>query len=267
MNNAHQKIIDSHVHLDHIHKRTPQRIRWMQELGIIPISWAFAMHIETRSDLKKYLRTQADTIQELSRNGFKCFFLSGIHPRNIPSDLKAEDVKTLLAPFLDDPLCLGIGEIGLETGTQREQEILAAQLDMEKTLRHMGKKFGIHTPRNNKPEITKKLLSALSLYPGIETFTVIDHCTPETIDSVLKKGYWAGVTLSPVKASLKDLEKIVSHHPEDLQRILCNTDSGTVFYEDIYMLYRSDAFLPDMRNKLTFENAFYFFTPESSEIL
>ena len=158
MKNSDQNIIDSHLHLDHIHTNHPDRIRWMQARGIIPISWAFVMNIESRESLGVYLQTQADIIHRLNREGLKCFFLSGIHPRNIPPDLDVRDVEGLLSPFLDDPLCLGIGEIGLELGSPREKEIFSAQLSMGARLIEKGKCLGIHTPRENKPKITREIL-------------------------------------------------------------------------------------------------------------
>ncbi|MDM8551976.1 TatD family hydrolase [Desulfobacterales bacterium HSG2] len=258
MKNSEQKIIDSHLHLDHIHTKHPDRIRWMRERGIIPISWAFAMNIENRESLAAYLRTQADLIHRLNGEGMKCFFLSGIHPRNIPPDLDAEDVKALLSPFLDDPLCLGIGEIGLELGSPREKEIFSAQLAMGEHLREKGKCLGVHTPRENKPKITREILSVLEKYPGLEEITVIDHCMPETIARVLEKGYRAGVTLSPIKASFRDAEEILRRHSEDLNRIMCNTDSGTVFHEDVFRLHCSEDFR-EVQSSLTFENALQFF--------
>jgi predicted metal-dependent TIM-barrel fold hydrolase len=253
------QVIDSHVHLDHIQTAHPERIQWMRIRSIMPISWAFALAVESREQLEAYLQNQAEMIRRFNAEGLKCFFLSGIHPRNIPPDLRGEDVSEMLSPFLDDPLCLGIGEIGLETGSQREKEILSAQLDLRGTVRKKGKKIGIHTPRTNKPKIAGEILSLLENFSGIEDITVIDHCTPEIIGPVLEKGYWAGVTLSPVKASAADVSEIVNCHPQDINRIMCNTDSGMIFYEDLWQLHTSQAFLPDIRNRLTFGSAFEFF--------
>jgi len=123
----------------------------------------------------------------------------------------------------------------------------------------MGKRMGIHTPRSDKLAITQEILSILESYSGLEAITVVDHCTPETIGWVLEKGYWAGVTLSPVKASFSDLGQIVERHPGHLNRIMCNTDSGSIFYEDLYDLCQSDMFSPKIRNQLVSENVFGFF--------
>jgi len=258
------RIIDSHVHLDLIYKENPNRIEWLKEYGYILISWAFATGIKSLSGLKEYMQDKTDIIRHLRREGLDCFLLCGIHPRNIAPDIHPEDVEDILLPLLDDPICLGIGEVGLETGSNQEREILEAHLKLGPMLVDMGKRIGIHTPRKNKLEITFKILELLDNHSGLEEIIVIDHCTPETIGYVLEKGYWAGVTLSPIKTSLYDLKRIVNEYPLYLHRIMCNTDSGMVFYEDMYHLYRSKEFLPEVKNKLTFENAYQFFTFEPS---
>ncbi len=125
MNDVTQKMTDNHVHLDHIHGENPGRIRWLQEQGITLISWAFAMHIECMADVEGYLRTQVDTIQKLNQQGLECFFLAGIHPRNIPDDLCPEQIRALLHPFLDHPLsALASARSDLKPGVRGKEKSL-----------------------------------------------------------------------------------------------------------------------------------------------
>ncbi len=251
--------IDSHVHLDHIEESHPDRIDWMRKRRIIPISWSFAERIENRLALREYFWNQAGTIHYLNREGFPCFFLVGVHPRNIPEDLHAEEVTDLLGPFLEDPLCLGIGEIGMETGDDREREIFEAQLSLGPTLAALGKRIGVHTPRRDKGAVTEKILSVLGGYPDLPSITVVDHCAAETIGPVLSSGYWAGVSLSPAKTSLPHLREMVETVGDGADRILCNTDSGTEFHEDLDAARRWEHIPAENRRKLTAGNAAAFF--------
>jgi uncharacterized protein len=75
-----------------------------------------------------------------------CYFLTGIHPRNILDQIKVHDVENMLAPFLENPYCLGLGEIGLETGHSKEKAIFAEQLALASKLKRQGIRIGIHTP-------------------------------------------------------------------------------------------------------------------------
>ena len=142
-------MIDSHVHLDHIVKEHPHRISWMEKNRCVPVSWAFGLHIEDREGLRGYLKRHAELIRNLNRDGLGCYYLSGIHPRNISPDLRAEDVE--------------------------------------------------------------------------------------------------------------ELEQIVACFPHHLDRIMCNTDSGKEFYEDLCDFYNSNGFPPALRERLAYRNANDFF--------
>ena len=258
------RIIDSHLHLDLVYTNFPDRIGWMQEHGVVPISWAFCPGVKDRSGLLNCLAAQAGLVRNLNRKGMTCFYLAGIHPRNIPPDLAAGEAEDILAPYLEDPLCLGMGEIGLETGSDIEQEILRAQLALGKRLIAMDKRIGIHTPRENKPAVTAQTMALLADFPEITPVTVIDHCTPETIGRVLEAGFHAGITLSPIKTSLDDLRRIVDgqagqHDAARPNRIMCNTDSGVMFYENLVDFCNDERFPADLKRALAFENANGFF--------
>jgi hypothetical protein len=88
---------------------------------------------------------------------------------------------------------------------------------------------------------------------------VIDHCTPEIIGEVLSAGFWAGVTLSPIKASTEDVKEIVSRYGNYLSRIMLNTDSGTQFYDDLFTFIQSDELVREIKEKITRSNAERFF--------
>jgi len=251
--------IDSHTHLDHIYNSHPGKIEWLKSRSCLPISWSFGLNIENKKDLISYLEKQSDIIHFLNKQDFKCYFLAGIHPRNITSDLKPDDIEKILTPFLNDKLCLGLGEIGLESADNREKEILSAQLALADKIKLMGKKIGIHTPRMNKADVTQKLLTLLNDFPDIAGLTVIDHCSPEIIGSIMDNGYHAGITISPVKTSLSDLKEMTLVFQKSIDKMMCNTDSGTSFYETIYELTISEFFSDEIKQKLTFENAYNFF--------
>ncbi|HQQ04059.1 MAG TPA: TatD family hydrolase [Kiritimatiellia bacterium] len=231
--------LDSHMHLDIVHHCHPDRIQWLKDNGCAVVSWAFSPREGETAELARYLKFQAETIQSINEQGLPCRFLAGIHPRNIPGDMDPAQCTEFLGPFLAHPLCLGIGEIGLETGEAREIEFFTAQLA---AARDAGKncRTGVHTPRKNKPEITSTVLDVLDCFHELHGRLVVDHCTPETIESVLDHGWMAGITLSPVKSSLADLQAIFKVRPDCAARIMCNTDSGMDFYEDL--LISNDCF-------------------------
>ena len=259
MNAAQALILDSHVHLDMITSYHPEKRDWLIAHNCHVISWSFFENITTVSHLKACLKSKAQCIQTHIDGGLACRYLAGVHPRSIPEDLKPEHLPSLLMPYLEDPLCLGMGEIGLETGDEREQELFMAQLELGASAGVPGKVIGVHTPRTNKPAVTLKTLDLLKPFTNLNHSLVIDHCTPETIPWILKAGFWAGVTLSPMKTSLEEITAIVSAHADHLGRIMCNTDSGSVFFDDL-VRFRHTSKLPETDlSRLTRKNAACFF--------
>ena len=247
-------IIDSHVHLDLIVRHHPHRIPWLVENRCSVISWSYFEGVESVSQLRACLDAKARCIQEQSETGLGCHFLAGVHPRSIPPDLKPEQIEDLLAPHLKDPLCLGIGEIGLETGSAREEEMLLAQLEIGRCIERRGTVIGVHTPRSNKIEITQMTLVLLNRFADLASSLVVDHCTVDTIGPVLDAGFWAGVTLSPVKTSWDGLKQIAASESDRVARIMANTDSGSAFFEDVVRC-RGNETLPETIREDLFHGA------------
>ena len=253
-------VIDSHVHLDQLSDREPESPAWFVRHGCTTISWAFAPAITSVGELGAYLQRKArlmETFHSLSRRG--CFFMTGIHPRSIPKDLVVEKIPQLLLGFLDHPLCLGMGEIGLESGSGREVDIFTAQLELASALKNPFLRIGVHTPRKNKTPITLQTLSILDRYPDLSARLVVDHCDPEILPFVLERGLVAGVTLSPAKTSLAALIGMLAAHPQAERSIMCNTDSCDALYEDLLVAAGCAEFTDQVRAGLFCRNAARFF--------
>jgi predicted metal-dependent TIM-barrel fold hydrolase len=255
-----KRIIDAHVHLRLLYRYHPERIDWLVGRNCSVVSWAFGGTIGSVSNLTHYLGERRSVFKGLRRLGLDCYHLSGIHPRKIPPDLQPESVAGLLAPFLEDAECLGIGEIGLETGNSREQEILCAQVEFGLSLGRPGMRFGIHTPRRQKETVTGKLLDVLAPYESeLAPMAVIDHLTPETIGEVLSRGYHAGVSLSRNKSSENELVRMMDLFSSESHRIMCNTDSGREFFEDLVLASCSGKTAPTVAENIFFATASRFF--------
>jgi predicted metal-dependent TIM-barrel fold hydrolase len=254
-----KSILDSHVHLDLILRHHPHRLQWLKENSCAVVSWSYFEGVESVAQLEASLQAKADCIRTLTAAGLNCHYLAGIHPRSMPPDLKPSQIGPILEPFIDDPACLGIGEIGLETGDAREREVFVAQLEIGRRLLKRCKRIGVHTPRSDKRRITAVILEILDRFPELRPGLVVDHCTVETIGAVLEAGFWAGVTLSPAKTAWPEMTRIVSIHADQVDRIMCNTDSGSMFFEDAVRCRHRDDLPEALREKLFYLNASTFF--------
>ncbi len=251
--------MDSHVHLDLIERHFPHRIQWLKENECGVVSWSYFSGVQTVSELQTRLEYKVLCVRKHAQAGFPCRYLVGIHPRSIPPDLKPEHIPSLLSPYLADPLCMGIGEIGLETGDAGEQSVFTAQLAMGRDIVTQGKILGVHTPRSNKGAVTEIILNILERFQDLSPALVVDHCTSNTISLVLDAGFWAGVTLSADKTSWEEMKQIISMVSDRMDKVMCNTDSGTRFSEDVVQLHQTEELPQDVRMRLSFLNAAKFY--------
>ncbi len=172
-----ERILDSHVHLDFIERYRPHRIEWLKEAGCAVVSWAYCEGADSVSRLEACLKSKGNCIKRHAQAGLACHYLAGVHPRSIPPDLEPGQIGPLLHFSLEDPLCKGIGEIGLEKGDSKEE-----------------------------------------------------------------------------------LKRIISMGSDRMDRIMCNTDSGDRFYEDVVQLSRDNDLPEAARKKLFYGNGARFFS-------
>jgi len=102
-----------------------------------------------------------------------------------------------LAPLLDHPRVLGVGEIGLNKNTRNEITVFEEQVDVAARYDQL---ILIHTPHlDDKHKGTSIITSILKNDRRIRPERVlIDHCEEHTIRMARDNGFWAGLTVYPV---------------------------------------------------------------------
>lgn len=250
------KIVDSHLHLDIIADEVifdfaRQNLR-------AAIIWSFCeTKPETFADLTAYFMRQQTFTQNCTAQGLPCFRLAGIHPRNIPiaETVTQAKIDTLLEPQLND--AKGIGEIGLETGSDIEKTVLAMQLNFAK--RHKLK-VGIHTPRKNKHVIIPPTLEIIEQSGIAPDLVLIDHLdSAPLVWTVVNMGYHAGITISPAKSKLSDVMEILAQNEDKLDRIMLNSDLALPKIDDYKMYIDSIKALPPLYENTGGQTAINFF--------
>ncbi|WP_428387375.1 TatD family hydrolase [Mucisphaera sp.] len=119
-----------------------------------------------------------------------------INPKEANDLGLAREVIQLIPGFLNAPNVLGIGEIGLNKNTRNELTILEEQIGLaaEHNLPIL-----VHTPHlEDKRKGTLLIMDAIERNGSINPqHILIDHVEEHTVDLVLDRGYWAGMTLYP----------------------------------------------------------------------
>ncbi len=241
---------DSHIHTEGLGFSELKRMR---EEGITNVCSPAFFPIQP-----KFAETMIDVIRKLSEfevervaaAGIAAIAAVGIHPRCIPPGYE----KVL--EFLESGEWVAFGEIGLETGSEIEVEVLRKQLELAKKL---DVRCVIHTPRSNKREVTKKTLKVLEDVGLPHELAVIDHVSRENLDLVLETDCWIGLTVQPGKLSEREAAEIVKEH--GAERFMLNSDAG-YRDSDFLSVARAAKVIDDVcgeGRKVAFENARKFF--------
>ncbi|AEA46129.1 TatD family hydrolase [Archaeoglobus veneficus] len=180
--------------------------------------------------------------------GMVIYAAIGIHPRCIPPGYD----KVL--EYLEENPSTAFGEIGLETASSAEVEVLEKQLELAKKL---DVPCIVHTPRKNKEVVTDKVLEVLQKVGMPEDLVVVDHANVKTAGKILKNGYWAGLTVQPGKLSKEEVKFIVDEYGSE--RFLLNSDTG-FSDEELFAVSDTVEFLQQHFSrqdveKLAFKNA------------
>jgi hypothetical protein len=124
----------------------------------------------------------------------------------------------------------------------------------------------IHTSGKNKKEITAKTLQILEelSFPG--DLAIVDHVNYQTVESVLKAGFYAGLTVQPGKLTEVEVYGIVDKF--GVEKTILNSDTGFskadmfATAKAVKYLLKNGVSKEDVK-KLAFENGKGFFRLKS----
>lgn len=172
--------------------------------------------------LDHFYRLTTFEVKRGEENGVRVHVALGIHPRAIPEEV--EVVIKALPRLLLHPSAVAIGEVGLEAGSEKEVEVFRGMLGI------VGEYPGIvHTPRNNKEEITERIIGIVEEMGVKADKILIDHVNIATIGDVLSSGAYAGLTVQPGKLSIGDLAAILEDlGGDELARVVVNSDLSSL---------------------------------------
>ncbi|GAW92378.1 TatD family hydrolase [Calderihabitans maritimus] len=206
--------VDSHTHVSLLPFEGLESMALAGVRKIIGCSIFFgAKHAETLFDHFQQMLTLS--MSNAAKNGIKLFLAVGIHPMGTPEDWPR--VVDALPSYLKMSGVIGFGEIGLHEGNKREQEVLREQL---KVAREYGVPVIIHTPPQQRVEITEKTIeiaAAVGMEPGK---MIIDHANLDIVDLIEDFGAIPGLTIRQEGLT----PHLLLNHLERFQRGVLNSD-------------------------------------------
>ena len=190
------KYIDPHIHMV---SRTTDDYQRMAQAGCIAITepafWAGFDRSSAQGFYDYFRQLTEYEPKRAAQFGIQHFTWLCINPKEADDPGFAREVVSLIPEFLDRGNVLGIGEIGLNKNTKNELIILEEQIALAETHNQL---VLVHTPHlEDKLKGTRIIMDALSASNIDPGRCLIDHVEEHTVQEVLDRGFWAGMTLYP----------------------------------------------------------------------
>jgi hypothetical protein len=189
------RMFDPHIHMT---SRTTDDYQRMAAAGIAavlePAFWLGQPRTQVGSFFDYFSSLVGWERFRARQFGIAHFTTIALNPKEANDDRLRDDVLALVPPFLDKDGVLGVGEIGYDDVTEREEKAFAAQLEMAKQRRLPAL---VHTPHRDKKRGTERSLALVREVGIPEELVLIDHNTEETLPLVRATGCWAGHSIYP----------------------------------------------------------------------
>lgn len=190
------KYIDPHIHMV---SRSTDDYQRMAQAGCVAITepafWAGFDRSSAQGFYDYFRQLTEYEPKRAAIYGIQHFTWLCINPKEADDPGFAREVISLIPEFLQRENVLGIGEIGLNKNTKNELIILEEQIALAEQHNQM---VLVHTPHlEDKLKGTRIIMDAIrasSIEPGR---VLIDHVEEHTVEEVLDRGFWAGMTLYP----------------------------------------------------------------------
>ena len=190
------KYIDPHIHMV---SRTTDDYQRMAQAGCVAITepafWAGFDRSSAQGFYDYFRQLTEYEPKRAGLYGIQHFTWLCINPKEADDPGFAREVIALIPDFLKCESVLGIGEIGLNKNTKNELIILEEQIALAEAHNQM---VLVHTPHlEDKLKGTRIIMDAIaasSIEPGR---VLIDHVEEHTVQEVLDRGFWCGMTLYP----------------------------------------------------------------------
>ncbi|MDQ0931097.1 TatD family hydrolase [Streptomyces turgidiscabies] len=172
--------------------------------------------------------------------GIQHFCTIALNPKEA-NDPRCLPVLGELPRYLAKDRVVAVGEIGYDSMTKQEDEVLARQLQL--AVEH-GLPALVHTPHRDKAAGTRRTLDVVRESGIAPELVVLDHLNELTVGMVLDSGCWAGFSVYPkTKMSEDRMVRILREH--GLDRVLVNSAADWGSSDPLKTRKTGDAMLAD----------------------
>jgi predicted metal-dependent TIM-barrel fold hydrolase len=192
--------------------------------------------------------------------GIHHYCTMALNPREANDDRVNQGVLEILPRYLEKHSVLGVGEIGLDDQTTKEERFYIAQLDLAQ--KH-DLPVLVHTPHRDKKRGFERCLAILKDMSFPMERVLLDHGNEETIRITRDVGCWSGFSIYPnTKMDVHRMVRILQEH--GVERMIVNSACDWGVSDPLMVpklvLKAEQAGLPvDALERLVWENPIAFF--------
>ncbi|MBI5545071.1 MAG: TatD family hydrolase [Deltaproteobacteria bacterium] len=165
--------------------------------------------------VKDYLAHFQGLIQlqakRLEKIGIRPYAALGVHPARIPWH-GLEEILAAVPRLAVAGRLVAIGEIGLEKGGAREEQVLERQLELAQEL---GLPVLATTPERDKLRLTRRLLAILRSSNLAPESALVEHANAQTIKTIRECGYRIGLSVNPMHLTAAEAAALVRTYGSD----------------------------------------------------
>ncbi len=189
-------IIEPHIHM---YSRTTDDYQAMYKAGIracVEPSFWLGSDRRYAGTFFDYFRLilEFETVRA-RRFGIDHFAAVALNPKEAEDRKLADEVIDGLAPYLDHPRCVALGEVGFNNQTANEEHALMRQLEIG---RERQMPIIVHLPHVDKLRGALRLIDIVNELDLDRNRVVLDHNTEETIRASRDSGCYCGMTVYPI---------------------------------------------------------------------
>ncbi|MCC6464149.1 MAG: TatD family hydrolase [Planctomycetes bacterium] len=255
------RIFEPHIHMT---SRVTDDYEKMAAAGIThvcePQFWLGQPRTSVGTFVDYFLHITEYEVKRAADYGIKHYCTIGLNPKEANDDRVNKDVMAILPQWIRHPLCLAVGEIGLDSHTPKEEEFLRKQMELA---RNAAMPIMVHTPHREKFKGTKRIIEICKEMAMNPELVLIDHNNEETIPITKEAGYWAGHTIYPVtKLSPERASNILKRFGTEKMMLNSSADWGPSDCMNVPRTVgelRRQGFTEEQIQRVVWDNPFNFY--------
>lgn len=218
------RFVDCHLHTNLIDDGVTERLAMSgMEAAVIPMLHCLSGLFDADGALRLWDRFLGFEIKRGTTIGYEAFVSLSVPMYGLSSGAIDECLKKL-PDYLKHERVVAMGEIGLDVGSENEERLFRAQLQIAKA---HNLPIIVHTPIRlapQAPEVIRQVVKIIEEEKFDISRVVLDHAGESTFDYRMSTGAMVGLSVCHDKMPTEVAANYVLNNPDRRDKLLINTE-------------------------------------------